>query len=146
VADEPRQPAGRDDGVVVEEHQHLARRQRKSLVVCGGKAAVGVIQDDPNAAVHRRKFGQVIPRPIGGAIVDDDELVFRRGGVGEQTRHTQLRKDEVVVGDDDDAGQRRLTSTCTDPHWDGQVARGADGGVGEPGRAPLEQRELEVRR
>ena len=86
------QPAGLRHGVVVEEHQELAARQRRTVVAGADEAAVGFPRDDADAVDFRQLRQAVVRR----GIVDHDD--FERGS-------RRMRRQRAQAGQ----GMREMT-------------------------------------
>ena len=69
-------PAFGDDDVVVEQHDVLAGRRAKAVVVAPGVAAIGLVVDHANVRIVDR--GEHLSRRLAGTIVHDDHFVRLR--------------------------------------------------------------------
>ena len=100
------QPAGRDDGIVVEEHDVFALRDRGARVARSDEAEIRFVADDADAG----NIVQTFRRPVGRAVVDDDGLernVLRVFGKRAQTRG---RVSELVEHGNHDRDQWRVAA------------------------------------
>ena len=104
------QPAGCDDGVVIEQQDEVAAGAGQGLVVAGGKAQIGAVENDAGAAVFGGVGAEELARAVGRAIIDENQFVFNRG-LFFNAGQTPLGVAELVVGQDDNGDQlagRRL--------------------------------------
>ena len=96
------QPAGLWHGVVVQEHQHLALRQRRAVVAGGDEAAVLLARVETQAA-DLLQPGQ---RVVGRGVVHHDHLERRPRRMRGQCAQAGQGVGEGAVDRDDDAGPR----------------------------------------
>ncbi len=92
MRDQPVQPAGDRNGVVVEKDDDVAARQCGATVRRFSKAGIGRRQIDSHSSVELRESAQVFLRAIGGRVVHDDDLEGNRGVGGEQALETEPRE------------------------------------------------------
>jgi hypothetical protein len=109
VAGEAGQPAVGDHRVVVEEDEQFPVRRGQRLVVVFGEAESLFIAQRADMRVLPGKGVQVFRSTVGRGIVDDDELVIRVVGVGEDACHTKPEAGQQVGGYNENArqGERR---------------------------------------
>jgi hypothetical protein len=74
-------PPGRDNGVVVEQHQNLPAGKREALIVGRREAAVLVVEDDPDLRMIGDKLAEVRARLVDGRVVNNDDLVVWMLGI-----------------------------------------------------------------
>jgi hypothetical protein len=126
------EPARLRHRVVVEEHQHLAQRQRGAVVARGDEAAVGAALVEMQA----RDLAQRQRGLVARTVIDDDDL--DRGARRMRRQRTQAgqRVRELVVDRDHDAGARRAAGRHGE--WrERRIARRVQRGAAR-GRHPAE--------
>ena len=64
--------------------------------------------DEADVRVDGRDRDEPGPRPVGGAVVDDHDLVWAQGLDRRSHARVQLRHERLLVEDRDDDGKQRL--------------------------------------
>ena len=78
----------------------FAARQRRALVAGSWEGLVGPIADQLHGRVALRQLAEVPRRPVGGAVVDNDQLTRLLGGC-QHALEAQPEQGEVVMRGDD---------------------------------------------
>ena len=69
--DEPRKPAGGNDGVIVQEDHQRAKRLPDTEIIAACKSKVYTIPDEADSG---KPFRYEIRAPVGGTVVDQDNF------------------------------------------------------------------------
>jgi len=74
VCDQPRQPLRRNDRIVVQHDEHFAASRLEALVNRLAEPSVIVVPKQANSGISLGQGSQVLTRPVGRSVVDDEQF------------------------------------------------------------------------
>ena len=98
------EPTRGDDGVVVEEDEEFAARERSTAVAAADEAQVPGVALEAHAGHRGQRLGHRLRR----RVVDDDDLAGRGIGIREDAREAREREERLAVHRDHDRYPRRV--------------------------------------
>ena len=131
VSDQPGEPAGRHDGVVVQQDEDVAGRRGESLVVRLGEAEVFGVEEWADLRVLLGERAQVGGRGVRRAVVHGEDLEVCVVGVCQHALEGHAGEGEIVVRDDDDACARGRRVVVRHEGGDRPSQHGAQGRLGQ---------------